>query len=177
MRIISGLLKSRIIRAPGGNRTHPMSEKARGAIFNMLGDIEGLEILDAYAGSGSLSIEAISRGAKHAVAIDIDKKAYKTLTENIETVGLDQQIHATRANASTWAKNNDELFDIVFLDPPYNDISPDHIYTLAKKVKVGGLVVLSIPDHFKPRLDADIWQIVSQKSYAAANVMMIRRLS
>ena len=70
MRIISGVLGGRVFKAPNGNKTHPMSEKIRGAMFNSLGDISGLTVLDAFSGSGAVAIEAFSRGAEHVVAVD-----------------------------------------------------------------------------------------------------------
>jgi 16S rRNA (guanine966-N2)-methyltransferase len=76
VRIIAGSLKGRTFSEPHGHRTHPMSEKVRGALFNALGDIEGLTFLDAFAGSGALSFEAASRGAKSVIAIDKDGPAY-----------------------------------------------------------------------------------------------------
>jgi 16S rRNA (guanine966-N2)-methyltransferase len=68
-----------------------MSEKARGAIFNALGDVEGLTFLDAYAGSGALSIEALSRGASSVLAIDVDIEAAKAMTASVKALGLDGQ--------------------------------------------------------------------------------------
>ena len=175
MRIISGLLKSRLFRSPPGNRTHPMSERARGAIFNALGDLSGTVVLDAYAGSGSLAFESISRGAERAVAIDIDKKAHRTLSENIESLGLEDQVKATRANIITWAKNTEERFDIIFADPPYTDVNPDHLQALVGVLSAGGLLVVSHPGYFKPdRLDGV--DLLSSKSYANANISIMRRM-
>jgi 16S rRNA (guanine(966)-N(2))-methyltransferase RsmD len=75
MRIIAGTLGGRTFESPHGRRTHPMSDKVRGSLFNTLGDIDGLTILDAFAGSGALAFEAISRGAEHVLAIEIDNRA------------------------------------------------------------------------------------------------------
>ena len=69
MRVIAGRLGGRLFDSPHTRRTHPMSDKARGALFNMLGDIEGMHVLDPFAGTGALSFEAISRGAASALAI------------------------------------------------------------------------------------------------------------
>jgi 16S rRNA (guanine966-N2)-methyltransferase len=85
MRIIAGRLGGRHFASPQGRRTHPMSDKMRGALFNALGDIDGLSVLDAFAGSGALAFEAVSRGAGHAVAIDVDKSAQRAIAENIST--------------------------------------------------------------------------------------------
>src|SRR3982751_643389 len=113
MRIIAGTLKGRIFQEPHGHRTHPMSDKVRGALFNALGDIEGLTVLDAFAGSGALSFEAVSRGAKDTIAIDHDRHAIRALKENVTSLGLDGSVKAINANSSSWSGNNpDTRFDI-----------------------------------------------------------------
>ncbi|MCA9348746.1 RsmD family RNA methyltransferase [Candidatus Saccharibacteria bacterium] len=176
MRIIGGKLKSRIFKAPPGKRTHPMGEKPRGAIFNALGDLTGMTVLDAYAGSGALSFEAISRGASSATALDIDKKAYITLTENILLLGLEKEVHASRANCSTWVKNNQDLsYDIVFADPPYYDLNPKHIEELATAVKSEGLLVISHGAFYRPNFNEQGWQLLSHKQYANANISIYKK--
>src|SRR3954464_3149409 len=92
MRIIAGRLGGRQFNSPKGHRTHPMSEKGRGALFNALGDISGLTVLDAFAGSGALSFEAISRRAASVLAIDSDKNAQRAIAENIASLGLSRQV-------------------------------------------------------------------------------------
>lgn len=177
MRIIGGSLKSRLFTTPSGKRTHPMGEKIRGAIFNALGELEGVAVLDAYAGSGALSFEAISRGAKSVIAIDIDKKAYKTLAENVENLNLEERVKATRANCSTWVKNNSDLkFGLVFVDPPYYDVNPKHIEELSEMVEVGGAIIISHPAYYHPKLEKPKWELLSQKKYANANVSIFRKL-
>ncbi|MCA9328933.1 RsmD family RNA methyltransferase, partial [Candidatus Saccharibacteria bacterium] len=76
MRVIAGEFKSRILKDPTGNRTHPMAEKVRGALFNSLGDITGLDVLDAFAGTGAVGIEALSRGAKRVWSVELDNDAF-----------------------------------------------------------------------------------------------------
>ncbi len=146
MRVVAGRLGGRIFDSPRTHRTHPMSEKARGAIFNALGDIKGLSLLDAYSGSGALAIEAISRGAAHALAIEVDIEAVKTISRNITTLELADYITCLRKNISGWSRNNiDKKFDIVLADPPYNDIRPDVLERLTNHVAPGGIYVLSWP--------------------------------
>lgn len=150
MRIISGSLRGRQFKSPPGHRSHPMSEKMRGALFNALGDIEGLSVLDAYAGSGALSYEAISRGAKQVVAIEKSVLAHRTIKRNLDELAI-TSIKATRANITTWSDNNSELtFDIVIADPPYNDIRPDSLAKLVRHAKHGGIYVLSWPGSEEP---------------------------
>ncbi len=154
-----------------------MSDRAKGAIFNALGDLEGVSVLDAYAGSGALAFESASRGAESVIAVDKDKKAYKVLLENTASLGLESQVKATRANISTWLKNNQQvLFDVVFADPPYYDINPDHIILLGEHVELGGLLVISHADFYRPNFSKPKWQLVSHKKYAAANISIYRKL-
>src|SRR4051794_1002965 len=102
MRIIAGTLKGRIFQESHGHRTHPMSDKVRGALFNTLGDIEGLTFLDAFAGSGALSFEAASRGAKNVIAIDKDSSAHFVIEKNVKELGLQKHVHVSRANTGGW---------------------------------------------------------------------------
>lgn len=152
MRVIAGKLGSRQIKAPEGRRTHPMSEKMRGALFAVLGDINGLSVLDAFAGSGALSIEAISRGAKDVVALEHDTPAFKVIMNNLEQLDLLGQINAVRTNANGWSNNNLRvIFDIIICDPPYDDIRPDLLTKLIRHLKNEGIFVLSWPGKEKIR--------------------------
>ena len=146
MRIIAGSLKGRTYDAPRGNRTHPMSDKIKNALFNMLGDVECLSVLDAFAGSGALSFEAISRGARYAQLIERDRQAFLTIEKNIQELGLEEQVKISRANVVSWSeKNPDENYDLVFCDPPYNDLQLSTVKLLVKHLKHNGLMVLSHP--------------------------------
>lgn len=146
MRIIAGEFSGRQIATPSGHRTHPMSEKVRGAIFNMLGDIEGLTILDAFSGSGALSIEAISRGAKSVQAIEADKKAHQTIVRNIEAFGLDDKIKATKAFAGSWSTRHESAkFDVILLDPPFSQLPFRDLKRMPRHLKNKGVLVLSWP--------------------------------
>ncbi len=146
MRIIAGALGGRLFDSPNSHRTHPMSDKARGALFSILGDIEGMTVLDPFAGTGALSFEAISRGAASAVAIDSDKLAQRTIAENIEQLGLHEHVSLVRAVTTSWLyRNASRKFDLVLCDPPYNDPQFHTLDRLAKRVNPGGLLVLSWP--------------------------------
>ncbi len=118
MRIVGGTLGGRVLRAPAGRSTRPTSEKVREAIFNILGDIEGARVLDVFAGSGALGIEALSRGAAHATFIDQDRAALKVLRANLAELGLEDRatVIAREAVAAVAAV---EPVDLVFIDPPY----------------------------------------------------------
>lgn len=175
MRVIAGRLKGQTFDSPGGHRTHPMSEKIRGAIFNALGDIEGLTFFDAYSGSGALAIEAVSRGAKSVLATDVSKEAYDTITANIKKLAIDKYIKVVRANTSGWCDNNlSARFDIVMADPPYDDVQLKVLVKLAGHVKKGGLYVLSLP----PTMEFDVagFNTLAERDYGDAKVVYLSKL-
>lgn len=146
MRVIAGRLGGRNFASPRGHRTHPMSDKMRGALFGVLGDIASLTVLDVFAGSGALSFEAISRGAAVSLAIDNDKTAYATLQSNIELLGLGEYVHATRAYFNAWStRHQAQQFDLVLADPPYDALSWRDIDKLPRHLKTAGTLVISWP--------------------------------
>jgi 16S rRNA (guanine966-N2)-methyltransferase len=152
MRVIAGSLGGRQFKTPPGRRSHPMAEKTRGGLFNALGDIIGLSLLDAFSGSGAVAYEAISRGATDVVAVEKSLLAYRVIKKNIDALNLEEQVKATRANISTWSDNNKDLeFDVVVCDPPYDAIKPDLLQKLSRHVKKDGIYVLCWPGSEKIR--------------------------
>jgi 16S rRNA (guanine(966)-N(2))-methyltransferase RsmD len=150
MRIIAGQFGGRTFDAPNGHKTHPMSDKARGGLFNALGDIEGLTVLDPFAGTGALSFEALSRGAAYATLIDSDRSAQAVIDKNIRTLSVDGRTKAIKATASAWSDTNqDTLFDLVLCDPPYDNLQFNLVEKLSSHTQVGGILVLSWPGREK----------------------------
>lgn len=177
MRVIAGKLGGRTFEAPRGHRTHPMGDKVRGALFNILGDIEGLTVFDAFAGSGALGIEAISRGAASVLAIDLDKEAYQTIQRNIEALSLEESMTVMRKNVAGWSRNNQHMqFDIVLADPPYDDIRPILLQKLITQVRPGGIFVLSWPGSEPVRVFDGV-EVLMAKSYGDAQLVFYRRVS
>lgn len=171
MRIISGRLKGRIFDAPRGRRTHPMSEKVRGALFNALGDIEGLSVLDAYAGSGALSFEAISRGAAKVTAIDNSKDATDIISSNSQKLGIESRVQVIRTNIAGWMRTATNLqFNVVLADPPYGAVNPQHINKLASKLKNDGVLVLSLPPNERTDDLLPNMKLVNCKSHGDASL-------
>jgi 16S rRNA (guanine(966)-N(2))-methyltransferase RsmD len=123
VRVVAGRFKGRTLHAPPGRGTRPTSDKVRGAIFSVLGDIEGLDVLDLFAGSGALGIEALSRGATSAVFVDSDQTAVTVIRRNLEGVGVEAPVQ--RRDALRYLAAGEGRFELVFLDPPYS--SPPRI--------------------------------------------------
>lgn len=178
MRIIAGEHKGQQFNSPRGHHTHPMSDKVRGALFNVLGDIDGLSILDAFAGSGALAFEAASRGARSVVAIDKDNAAHSVIERNVKDLHLQKKVKVTKANAGGWSIHNmEKKFDIVLLDPPYDDIQPNLMTTMAiRHAKRNGLVVLSLPPRKEYRLEEPRFKLEAAKSYGDAQLAFYRKI-
>lgn len=145
IRLISGVYGGRTLEAPGRSSTHAMSERGRNALFNILGNdsLQGTKVLDAFAGSGSLGLEAISRGAGSCIFIEKDRIAAKIINNNIHTLGI-KIAQVVRASVSAWeATTDEENFDIIFADPPYSDEQFSTVQKLFRLLKPGGTMILS----------------------------------
>lgn len=174
MRVIAGKLGGRIFEAPHGHRTHPMSEKMRGAIFGALGDIEGLTVLDPFTGSGALAIEAISRGASEALAIEVDPGAYAVATKNVEQLGIKDKIKITKAYAGAWStRHQDKKFDIVLLDPPYDKIPYRDLKRMPRHLARDGVLVLSWPGSYD-QLHFEGLEIIQHKNYGDSQLIFYK---
>lgn len=177
LRIISGQFKSRLLKTPRAGKTHPMSDRARMALFNILGDLSWADtVLDAYGGSGALAFEALSRGVKEGIIIEINRRAYPQLVENVKLLGLQSRIKTYRANNLTCLRNLDLRFDLIFLDPPYDDIKADNLLKIADFLKADGRLVLSYPPHFVPPFEKPDWQLLHDKAYAQLHLAIYARL-
>ena len=176
MRIIAGELKGQQFQAPHGHKTHPMSDKMRGALFNILGDIEGLTFLDAFAGSGALAFEAASRGAVKVVALENERAAQASIDKNIKDLHLQKKVHLSKANAGGWSIHNMEhQYDILLLDPPYDDLQTNLMQRLINRhIAPGGLAVLSYPGkEHSPKFEGV--KIVENKNYGDGQLIFYRK--
>jgi 16S rRNA (guanine966-N2)-methyltransferase len=125
MRVVAGSLRGRRLTAPKGRaRTRPTSDRVREATFAMLGDVAGASVLDLFAGTGALGIEALSRGAASALFVERDGAALRALRANLSALGLvapGAEMHAGEALAALRAaQRRCETYDLVFVDPPYD---------------------------------------------------------
>ena len=121
MRIIAGRYGRRLLESPQGLEVRPTADRVREALFSALGSrgaVEGARVLDLFAGTGALALEALSRGAASAVLVEQHPKALAALTANVRTLGADATV--VRGDALAWlARRPSEPFDLIFADPPY----------------------------------------------------------
>lgn len=175
IRLIAGRLGGRIIEGSGTNRTHPMGERIRGSLFNIIGsEIEHAKVLDAFAGSGSLGLEAISRGATSATFIERDRVAQNVITSNIATLGVAKETKLIKASVGSWLETAEEEFDIIFADPPYHDLQLSTVMKLTKVLKPNGLMVLSYTGRGEVPTDLGV-VVVDNRKYGDAVLAFYRK--
>ncbi len=168
MRIISGEARGKNISAPAGTKTRPTTERVREAIFSALNPfLQDAVVLDAFAGSGALGLEAVSRGAKSAVFCDADRQAINVIRKNIAACKFEAK---TRVLVGDTVKNMARLggFDVVLLDPPYNRGFIAAVEPLLLKegfLQPDAIVMLETAAK-QPELFADErWQLYKHKVY------------
>ncbi|WP_213618705.1 16S rRNA (guanine(966)-N(2))-methyltransferase RsmD [Paenibacillus sp. J22TS3] len=131
MRVISGTAKGRPLKAVPGTGTRPTTDKVKEAIFSMIGPyFDGGKVLDLFAGTGGLGIEALSRGMDRAVFIDLEYKSLEVVKANLKATGLENQAEVYKNDAERALKalaKREAAFDLVFLDPPYRLKSGDKL--------------------------------------------------
>ena len=123
MRIIAGTLRGRKIKAPDWDGLRPTSDRLRETLFNILAPwIEGARVLDGYAGTGAVGIEALSRGASHVTFIEEDRRASALIETNLQALGVKDRYAIIRAGFAGAARHLSERFQVIFLDPPYGAV-------------------------------------------------------
>lgn len=175
VRIIAGTLGGRKIDAPERTTTHAMSERARNALFNSIGDeIEGARVLDAFAGSGSIGIEALSRGASNATFVEKDRVACKIIAKNLIDLNIDDRSQLIRTTVNNWLDTaKPEMFDVIFADPPYADTQFSTVAKLFGLLKPGALMVLSHPGKGEVPIQDGI-VVVDNRSYGNLHLTFFR---
>ncbi len=124
MRVIAGNLRGRPLKAPRGDATRPTTDRVREALFAMLGDLAGDRVLDPYAGSGAIGIEALSRGARHVVFVESARPAVACIRHNLEQLGLKRAatVLSSRVEKSRARVQGVGPFDLVYCDPPWSHL-------------------------------------------------------
>lgn len=169
IKITSGIFRGRSIKSPKSSLTHPMGAREKLALFNMIvDDLPGSLVLDAFAGSGALGIEALSRGASGVVFIEKGTSASKIIRQNLETLGIKAEIFVGDVvNFAT-----EQLFDVILADPPYDNFDPKKIINLPKFLKKDGVLALSHPGE-APEIPGV--KLEKTRKYAQAHISIYKR--
>jgi len=186
LRVISGTARGRTLHPPAGTRIRPTADRVKEAVFSSLasrfGSFEGLTILDLFSGSGSLGIEALSRGAESAVFVDSHPDSIRLSRENLRLTGLDKiatLMQMDAAKALQQLSNNGMTFDIILVDPPYADkeITERVIGLLGELGLTSQDGVLVFETDNRCELSSpDKFQLSSRKVYGDTAIWMFDRL-
>ena len=143
MRVITGSARGRKLEAPQGLETRPTSDMVKEAMFNIIQfEVEEAMVLDLFAGSGQLGIEALSRGAKFAVFVDASREAQEVIRANLQSTGLAQKSRVAAMDALGFLKSTGDRFSIALLDPPYQKgLLDEALPLLAGKMEEGGVIL------------------------------------
>jgi 16S rRNA (guanine966-N2)-methyltransferase len=146
VRVVAGRFGGRTLVAPRGQATRPTPERAREALFSILGSVEDARVLDLFAGSGALGIEALSRGAAVATLVDSSTAAYAAIRRNLDALGVEAEVRRQRALPFLHSARSDaRQYDLVLLDPPYRQapgLGPELSAALEPVLAPGARVVV-----------------------------------
>ena len=169
MQVISGIYKGKNLKSPQSDKTHPMGSREKLALFNMLLPyLENAVVLDAFAGTGALGVEALSRGASAVTFIEKDHKVAKILRENVANIDGTTIIEKSVGAFET----EPETFDLIIADPPYDHFDPELIGHLIAFLKPNGVLALSHPGEAPGFEDLNL---LRSRSYAGATISIYQK--
>lgn len=167
MHIIAGIYRNRTLFSPKGEQTRPTASRLRESVFNICqNNIEGARFLDIFSGSGSMGLEALSRGAQSATFVDANKQALQCIEKNIELLKVKHQSKVMRGDVFTvlqFLKNQGNTFDIIYVDPPYRTLVPHRSSFYSEEVikwfdanpmlAAGGTLFVEEEFNFQPKIE------------------------
>ncbi len=177
MRIVAGSRKGHRIDAPKGVVTRPTGDRVREAVFSIIGSVEGARVLDLFAGSGAMGLEALSRGAAGCVFVESDRQAVRVIQANLEKLRLTGAVVVARDVTAALREERDRgrRYDLVLADPPYEEWER-HEPSLAELVPVvladDGLVVVETAERVEPSLPLDL---VTTRRYGSARITVLSK--
>jgi 16S rRNA (guanine966-N2)-methyltransferase len=171
VRVVAGELKGRTLKAPRGRDVRPTSDRAREALFSMLGDVSGLDVLDLYAGTGALGIEALSRGAATATLVDAEPGAGRA---NVAALGLTERARVVAGDVIAFLRGPGPSFALILCDPPYRlaaRLGPDLDPLMRARLRPGGSIVVESSAREPLEVDLEPWR---ERRYGEAVLRIYR---
>ncbi|MBQ3251872.1 MAG: 16S rRNA (guanine(966)-N(2))-methyltransferase RsmD [Oscillospiraceae bacterium] len=149
MRVIAGSAKGMRLNTPDGMLTRPTTDRVKEALFSIIHfDLPGARVLDLFAGTGQLGIEAVSRGASFAVFVDEREAACRLVRENVKKTGFENKATVLRSDYANYLRHCRDKFDIIFLDPPYSEVFLENSLKIITEIDIlqsGGIIATEYP--------------------------------
>jgi len=178
MRVVSGSARGRKLKEFSGNDIRPTSDMVKESVFNIIQfDIEGRKVLDLFAGTGQLGIEALSRGAESVVFVDSRQEAVKLVWENLKTCGFDYQAQVLLRDAMRYL-DEEGRFDLIFIDPPYDAGMMGEILrkiTEVDKLNTNGIIICEMEDNSTAPDVAPPYSLMKEYRYGRAKIVRYER--
>lgn len=180
MRVVSGSARGIRLESVPGDTTRPILDRVKTALFDILRpDLQGIRMLDAFAGSGSVGIEALSQGAAHCTFLDIEPKAIATIERNIAATKFEAQSRVIRTDCFAFLRRAPDRFDLVFIAPPqYKQLwrlAVEHLAERPELIDESGLIIVQIdPKEYQP-LELAAFKEESQRKYGNTLLVFYRK--
>ncbi len=178
MRVISGSARGKKLITSEGLDVRPTLDRVKESVFNMIAfDIPDTCVLDLFSGSGSLGIEALSRGAKECTFVDKSAQSISVTKKNLEATRLLDFSVVANTDSIEFIKNTDKSFDIIFIDPPYESDLYSRSLAAIKEAKVlndGGFVVLEYDTEITPDFSTDGFELIKEKKYGRVKILIMK---
>ena len=177
MRIITGSAKGKRLVAPEGRDVRPTPERVKEGLFSALQfDIEGRRVLDLFAGSGQLGLEALSRGAESCTFVDASDASVKITQKNLKITGFESKARVVRSDYAAFAAASRDTFDIVFLDPPYAaGLLMPALKAVLPLMSDYGMIVCEHPPEIKPEQTVGGFSISRSYRYGKVLITIYRK--
>jgi 16S rRNA (guanine(966)-N(2))-methyltransferase RsmD len=177
VRIVAGERRGARIAAPKGEHTRPTSDRAREAAFNLIGPVDGATVLDLFAGSGAMGLEALSRGARRCVFVESDPSACRVIQGNLAKLRLSGAIVLCRdvLHALRDERASGRAYELVLVDPPYtawSELQPGLAHALPPVLAPSGMLVVETSARVEPELPLDL---VTSRRYGSARISVFTR--
>lgn len=176
MRIIAGRYGGRVLKTPQTKDTRPMTDRVRGALFEILGPLDKYRVLDVYAGSGALGFEALSRGAEQVEAIEAGRQAAEAIRANIINLDCSFVFTLKETKAESWiaqTTNQTRRFDLIFVMAPYALLDQELIARFGKLLNPDGLLVVEYPSQ-QTDFSVEGLELVTTRSYGDPTLAFYR---
>jgi 16S rRNA (guanine966-N2)-methyltransferase len=179
MRIIAGSARGRRLKGPDTRGTRPVTGRVREAVFSSIGEwVRGAVVADLYAGSGSFGLEALSRGASSALFVEKGRKALEALEANVRTLGLGGLVVA--GEVRSYLNRAEEVFDLVFIDPPWDlptTVVDEELALLDRVLAPDARVIVSRRSTDRAPRPPETWRVATDKRYGDTRIFRYEKVS
>ena len=177
IRITGGSLRGRNIESPDSMKTRPTASRTREALFNILQGVEGFRMLDLFAGSGIMGLEAVSRGAASVTAVELARSQAKMIERSYKAMGVDSKLRLLETNVLTLKKDvvcTDGGFDLIYADPPFKDMDYPDLRPFIEWLNPGGVAVFEAPSRKLPEWATDAGFQGQVRRYGESSLIIVR---